>query len=224
MENFIEKIETFFYDGVTISFILRLDRCRAPTKKQQEVLILEDNQIIALYFGRSEQAIVETDRKYGPYCFQIASHILSSPEDGEECVSDTYLTAWKSIPPNRPDRLAPFLGKITRHIALDRWRRRLAQKRGGGEVQLALEELEDCIPGKDSPEEALHRKQFRDGMNRFLGSLPEQERMIFVSRYWYLRSIREISQGTGLSEGSIKTRLFRTRSKLRTFLAEEELL
>ena len=224
MEDFIEIIEKFFYDGVTIFTFLRLDECRALIKKQQEVLILEDSQIIALYFGRLEQAIVETDRKYGPYCFQIASHILSSPEDGEECVSDTYLTAWKSIPPNRPDRLAPFLGKITRHIALDRWRRRLAQKRGGGEVQLALEELEDCIPGKDTPEEALHQKQFREGLNRFLESLPEQERVIFVSRYWYLRSIREISQGTGLSEGSIKTRLSRTRKKLRFYLEQEDLL
>ena len=185
---------------------------------------MEDSQIIALYFQRSEQAIQETDNKYGHYCFQIAKNILSSEEDGEECVSDTYLTAWKTIPPNRPNRLAPFLGKITRHSALDRWRKRLAQKRGGGEVQLALEELEDCITGKDTPEETIQRKQFRDGLNRFLGSLPEQERMIFVSRYWYLRSIREISQGTGLSEGSIKTRLFRTRSKLHTFLQEEDLL
>ena len=185
---------------------------------------MEDNQIIALYFRRSEQAIVETDQKYGPYCFRIASSILSSPEDGEECVSDTYLTAWKSIPPNRPAHLAPFLGKIARHIALDRWRRHFAQKRGGGEVALALEELEDCIPGSDTPEDALRRKEFREGLNRFLASLPEQERMIFVSRYWYLRSIREISQATGQSESSIKTRLFRTRSKLRTFLEKEELL
>lgn len=185
---------------------------------------MEDSQIIALYFTRSEQAIQETDRKYGPYCFQIANGILSNPEDGEECVSDTYMTAWKSIPPNRPARLAPFLGKITRHIALDRWRRRFARKRGGGEVQLALEELEDCVPVKDTPEDALCRKEFREGLNRFLGSLPEQERIIFVSRYWYLRSVREISQKTGLPEGNIKTRLFRTRSKLRTFLSEEELL
>lgn len=185
--------------------------------------MLEDSQIITLYFRRSEQAIQETDNKYGHYCFQIASRILLSPEDGEECVSDTYLTAWNSIPPTRPASLAPYLGKITRHIALDRWRRRFAQKRGGGETALALEELEECLPGKDTPEEALHRKEFRAGLNRFLGSLPEQERVIFVSRYWYLRSIREISEGTGLSEGSIKTRLFRTRSKLRTFLQKEEL-
>ena len=134
------------------------------------------------------------------------------------------MTAWKSIPPNRPLHLAPFLGKITRHIALDRWRKRFSLKRGGGEVALALEELEDCLPGKDSPEAELRRKEFRDGLNRFLGKLPEQERMIFVCRYWYLRSVKEISEKTGLSESNVKTRLFRTRSKLRTFLAEEELL
>ncbi len=185
---------------------------------------MEDSQIVALYFRRSEQAIQETDNKYGHYCFQIANGILSSPEDGEECVSDTYMTVWKSIPPNRPLHLAPFLGKITRHIALDRWRKRFSLKRGGGEVALALEELEDCLPGKDSPEAELRRKEFRDGLNRFLGKLPEQERMIFVCRYWYLRSVKEISEKTGLSESNVKTRLFRTRSKLRTFLAEEELL
>ena len=179
---------------------------------------MEDSQIVTLYFRRSEQAIQETDNKYGHYCFQIASRILSSPEDGEECVSDTYLTAWNSIPPTRPASLAPFLGKITRHIALDRWRRRFAQKRGGGEVALALEELEE------TPEAALNRKEFRDGLNRFLESLPERERVIFVSRYWYLRSIREISEGTGLSEGSIKTQLCRTRKKLRFFLEQEDLL
>ena len=112
---------------------------------------MEDSSIISLYLARSEQAIQETDNKYGRYCFQIAWNILDNRQDGEECVSDTYLTAWKSIPPTRPNSLSAFLGKITRHIALDRWRRRSAEKRGGGEVQLALEELEDCIPGKDTP-------------------------------------------------------------------------
>ena len=185
---------------------------------------MEDEQIVALYFRRSEQAIQETDRKYGHYCFQIANGILSSPEDGEECVSDTYMTAWRSIPPNRPIRLAPFLGKITRHLALDRWRKRFSQKRGGGEVALALEELEDCLPGKDTPEEALHRKEFREGLNRFLETLPERERAFFVSRYWYLRSVGEIAEKTGLSPGSVKTQLCRTRKKLRFFLEKEDLL
>ena len=185
---------------------------------------MEDSQIVALYFRRSEQAIQETDRKFGPYCFQIAWNILDNQQDAEECVSDTYLTAWKSIPPARPNRLSAFLGKITRHIALDRWRRRSAEKRGGGEVTLALEELEDCIPGEDSPEAALHTREFQAAMNRFLEKLPEKERKLFVSRYWYLRSIKEISEKTGLSESYVKTLLFRIRGKLRTFLAEEDLM
>ena len=185
---------------------------------------MEDSNIISLYFARSEQAIQETDNKYGRYCFQIAWNILDNRQDAEESVSDTYLTAWKSIPPTRPNCLSAFLGKITRHIALDRWRRRYAGKRGGGEPELALEELEECIPGEDSPEAALRTREFQAAMNRFLGGLPEKERKIFVSRYWYLRSIREISEKCGLSESDIKTRLFRTRSKLRTFLAEEDLM
>ena len=185
---------------------------------------MEDSNIISLYLARSEQAIQETDNKYGRYCFQIAWNILDNRQDGEECVSDTYLTAWKSIPPTRPNSLSAFLGKITRHIALDRWRRRSAEKRGGGEVQLALEELEDCIPGKDTPEDAFRQKEFRDGMNRFLGSLPERERAFFVSRYWYLRSVGEIAEKTGISPGSVKTQLCRTRKKLRFFLEQEDLL
>lgn len=186
--------------------------------------MVEDSKIIALFFTRSEQAIQETDRKYGNYCFQIAWNILSNQQDAEESVNDTYLTAWKSIPPARPTRLSAFLGKITRHIALDRWRRRYAAKRGGGEPALALEELEDCIAAKDSTEEFLRKEEFRSAMNRFLEGLGVNERKLFVSRYWYLRSIRELSEKTGLSEGSIKTQLFRTRAKLRTFLTEEDLM
>ena len=183
-----------------------------------------DAQIVDLFFARSEQAIQETDRKYGHFCFKIAWSILSNREDAEESVSDSYLAAWNCIPPTRPNQLGAFLAKITRHIALDRWRRRSAEKRGGGEVDVALEELEDCIAGSDTAEGTLQRKELQAALNRFLETLPERERAFFVSRYWYLRSIREISEKTGLSESDIKTRLFRTRGKLRTFLAEVELL
>ena len=185
---------------------------------------MEDGKIIELYFQRDEEAIRQTEAAYGHKLYTLAYRILLSREDAEESVSDTYLTAWKSIPPTRPNCLSAFLGKITRHIALDRWRRRSAGKRGGGEPELALEELEECIPGEDSPEAALRTREFQAAMNRFLGGLPEKERKIFVSRYWYLRSIREISEKCGLSESDIKTRLFRTRGKLRTFLAEEDLM
>lgn len=186
--------------------------------------MMEDVQIVDLFFARSEQAIQETDRKYGHFCFKIAWNILSNHEDAEESVSDTYLAAWKSIPPTRPNQLEAFLAKITRHISLDRWRRRSAGKRGGGETALALDELEECIAGSDTAEGALRKKELQAALNRFLEALPERDRMIFVSRYWYLRSVKEISEKTGLSLSSVKTQLFRTRNKLRFYLEKEDLL
>lgn len=185
---------------------------------------MEDSKIIDLFFARSEQAIQETDRKYGHYCFQIANSILSNQEDAEEAVSDTYWSAWKLIPPTRPNVLSAFLGKITRHISLDLWRKNLAGKRGAGETAVVLEELEECIPSSDSVEEAYRAKELRAALNRFVCSLPEREQKIFVSRYWYLRSVKYISERTGLSESNIRTMLFRIRGKLRTFLEEEDLL
>lgn len=185
---------------------------------------VEDMKIIELYFARSEQAIQETDRKYGHYCFRIANNILENQEDAEEAVSDTYLTVWKSIPPTRPSVLTAFLGKITRHISLDLWRKRFAGKRGAGETAVVLEELEECVAASDSPEDAVRAKELRKALASFVNALPEREQKIFVSRYWYLRSVRYISDRTGLSESNIKTMLFRIRGKLRTFLIEEDLL
>ncbi len=186
--------------------------------------MMEDAQIVDLFFARSEQAIQETDRKYGHFCFKIAWNILSNREDAEESVSDTYLAAWKHIPPTRPRQLSAFLARITRHICLDRWRRRSADKRGGGEACLALDELEECVAGSDTAEGTLRRRELEAALNRFLEGLPEEERVLFVSRYWYLRSVKEISEGTGLSLSSVKTRLFRTRNKLRFYLEKEDLL
>lgn len=185
---------------------------------------MEDAGIIALYWKRSEQAIRETDHKYGRYCFQIAQNILESREDAEEAVSDTYLAAWKSIPPTRPTVLSAFLGKITRHMSLSLWRKRTAGKRGAGETALVLEELEECLASTDSVEEAYETAELRRALDRFVKSLPQKERLVFVSRYWYLRSVKDISERTGLSESNIKTMLFRTRGKLRNFLKEEDLL
>ena len=185
---------------------------------------MDDQNIIALYWARSETAISETAQKYGGYCFSIAKNILTNHEDAEESVNDTYLTAWNVMPPRRPSILATFLGKITRRLAIDRWRYRNAYKRGGGEVTLALDELEECIAGSDTAEGALRKKELQAALNRFLEALPERDRMIFVSRYWYLRSVKEISEKTGLSLSSVKTQLFRTRNKLRFFLEKEDLL
>lgn len=185
---------------------------------------MEDNQIIDLYFARSEQAIQETDNKYGRYCYRISYNILENQEDAEECVSDTYMAAWKSIPPTRPKMFTAFLGKISRHISLDRWRKMSAGKRGGGETALALEELGECIADSNSPEKTLRTKEFRAAMNRFLSDLSATDRILFVSRYWYLRSAQYISEKTGLAEPAVRTRLFRIRAKLRRFLTEEDLL
>ena len=182
---------------------------------------MEDNQIIDLYFARSEQAIQETDTKYGGYCYSIAYHILSNQEDSEESVNDTYLAAWRNIPPHCPSALAAFLGKITRNISLDRWKNRKAQKRGGGEVPIALEELGECIPSGDSPEQTIERRELLHNINAFLGSLSETERKVFVCRYWYLDSSQEIAEQFGFSQGKVISMLHRTRGKLNKYLKKE---
>ena len=181
---------------------------------------MEDSEILDLYFARSEQAIAETDRKFGGYCYAIAYNILTSREDSEECVSDTYLAAWNAIPPRRPGLLAAFLGKLTRHISIDRWRRGHAQKRGGGEMVLALEELQDCAGSQDA-ETALAEKELTRLLNAFLATLPEVERNVFLCRYWYLDSIQTISERAGFTQSKVTSMLHRTRGKLRKKLSEE---
>ena len=185
---------------------------------------MEDSAIVDLYFLRSETAIVETDRKYGKYCFTIANNILANREDSEESVSDTYMAAWKSIPPRRPGVLATYLGKITRRIAIDRWRAKGAEKRGGGEVILALEELEDCIAGNASPEEKVTKKEIGRCINRFLDSLPRQERNVFLLRYWYLHPVADIAERFGWTQSKAASMLHRLREKLRKQLIKEGLL
>lgn len=184
---------------------------------------MDDNKILDLYFARSEQAIAQTDQKYGPYCFSIANHILSNHSDAEESVNDTYYTAWKLIPPQRPQRLSTFLGKLTRNLSIDRWRKNTAGKRGNGETQLILDELEECVAGCESPETDLLRKELAATLNRFLYQLPEKDRSVFLLRYYYANSQMEISKKTGLSSNQIKYILQRTRKNLATILKKEGL-
>lgn len=181
---------------------------------------MEDQNIIALFFDRSEQAIVETDKKYGGLCYSIAYHILDNREDSEECVSDTYLAAWKTIPPRRPSVLSAFLSKMTRHISIDRWRRVNAKKRGGGQMLLALEELGDCV-GSQTMESELTRRELTRILNDFLSSLSETERNVFLCRYWYLDSTETISQATGFSQSKVTSMLHRLRGRLHKRLSEE---
>ena len=185
---------------------------------------MEDAQIVELYFARSEQAIVETDTKYGGYCYSIAYNILVNAEDAEESVSDTYLVAWRAMPPRRPAILATFLGKITRHLSIDRWRSRSAYKRGGGEMPLALEELGECVARGESPEQAVQRKALATAVNRFLAALPGTERSVFLCRYWYFDSLADTAEHFGFTEGKVKSMLHRTRKKLRAQLEKEGLL
>ena len=185
---------------------------------------MDDSEIIELYFQRSEEAVTQTASKYGKYCYQIAYHILSSREDSEESVNDTYLAAWNTMPPRRPTILSAFLGKLTRYISLDRWKKRSAQKRGGGQVALSLEELEECISGGDDPEKEVDRKELLRYLNRFLDALPETQRKVFVCRYWYLESIPEIAARFGFSESKVTAMLHRLREKLRARLQLEGLL
>lgn len=182
---------------------------------------MEDIQIVDLYFARNEQAIAETDHKYGKYLFAIANNILFDRSDAEEAVNDTYMGAWNSIPPHRPHRLSTYLGKITRRSSLEKWKTAHAQKRGGGEVPLALDELSDCIPGSDSPQAQIEMKELTSRINRFLKSLPEPEQRVFVARYWYLQPVKSIARDLGFSESKVKSMLSRTRGKLRNCLEKE---
>ena len=181
---------------------------------------MDDNVILDLYWERSENAIAETAKKYGAYCYTIANNILSNQQDSEESVNDTYLAAWNTIPPRRPSFLKAFLAKMTRHISIDRWRKRSAKKRGGGEIFLALEELEDCVDSS-STETEYEKKELSRVLNQFLSSLPETERNVFLCRYWYLDSIQTISEVSGFSQSKVTSMIHRLRGKLRKKLSEE---
>ncbi|MBQ8497656.1 MAG: sigma-70 family RNA polymerase sigma factor [Clostridia bacterium] len=182
---------------------------------------MNDQEIIALYFARSEKAIAKTAEKYGKYCYTVAHHILKNHEDSEECVNDTYLKTWDRIPPERPLHFCAYLGKITRNLALGLYEKYTAEKRGGGETALVLEELAECIASDDTVEKAIAEKEMADILNRFLAELPMQTRKIFMRRYWYLSSLKEIARDFHMSEGNVRIILFRTRKKLQKILERE---
>lgn len=180
-----------------------------------------DRDIVDLFWKRSEEAIRQTQLKYEKYCVSIARKILPLPEDAQECVNDTYLAAWDAMPPHRPKILSTFLGKLTRRIAIDRWRHLSAQKRGGDTVTLALEELGDCIAADSDPQKQVEAKELGQIISRFLKEQEDLDRIVFVRRYFSLCSIEEISKEFGVSESNTKTMLFRTRKKLREYLEKE---
>lgn len=182
---------------------------------------MDDKQIIELYQKREEAAISETANKYGKYCYYIAYRILYNEEDSEECVNDTYLRTWEAIPPQYPEKLSAFLGKITRNLALNRYKYYLREKRGNGKSTVVIDELNECIPTSSNTEEAVEERLLVELLNQFLYALPIQKRNIFLRRYWYLSSIQEIAKDYGFSESKVKMILLRTRNKLKEVLEKE---
>lgn len=182
---------------------------------------MDDNQIITLFLARDEQAIEAAQREYGAYCAAIAQNILDDRGAAEECVNDTWLKCWQSIPPQRPKSLKSFAGRIARNLALSLRRAENAQKRGGGQVQLALDELSEVVSGGDTPEGALDRQAFRAALDGFLADLPERNRKLFLRRYWYLDSVEALARRFSMSRTQVTTTLHRLRQRLRVHLQQE---
>lgn len=180
---------------------------------------MTDRDIVELFYARDEQAIAVAQEQYGGYCHAVAIRILNSEEDTAECVNDALLKAWDSIPPHRPDCLKTYLAKLTRNTAVDRYRTHHADKRGGGETALVIEELQECLPS--SEESVIDRVALKDLLERFLTSLSATERRVFLRRYWYARSIKDIAREGGMTENNVKVTLHRSRRKLTTYLKKE---
>ena len=180
---------------------------------------MNDHQIIDLYWARDEAAILETDKKYGRYCYAIAYNILYSNEDAEECVSDTYGKAWQSIPPHKPNKFSAFLGKITRNLALNRFAYDHAAKRNAPGIAVLAEAQEGM--GIQTEDHFTDEVALKDVINRFMDALPQETRIVFLRRYWYFCTIEEIAKNCKLPQGTVKSILARTRKKFREFLTKE---
>ncbi len=181
---------------------------------------MEDREIIDLYWARDEAAIRETDLKYGRLCTCIAGNILSNKEDCEECVNDTYFAVWNAIPDKRPNKFLAYIGKITRNLALKKYEYAAAAKRNPSAVT-SLEELGDCVSGRDSVESEVENRRIESAIDDFLWQQDERKRNIFIRRYWYFESIEGICQRTGFSQSKVKSMLFEMRRKLRVYLEGE---
>lgn len=181
---------------------------------------MEDRIIVDLFWQRSPEAIPEAQRRYGSYCAQVATNILGSPEDAEECVNDALWAAWNAIPPHRPGLLRTFLGKLTRNLALNRRKKALAGKRGSGQVPLILDELQEVVSGRSAVEDALAQKELTRAIDSWLDSLEEHKRILFVRRYWYCESLEDLAARAGKRTNSIAVTLHRLRESLRCYLTE----
>lgn len=182
---------------------------------------MNDEDIIGLYFDRSESAISETSAKYGSYCRYIANSILHNRDDADECVNDAFLKAWNSVPPKRPNNFRAFIGMITRSLAINRLEKNQSAKRGNGEVDLILSELDECIPSGSDVEEGYNEKVLSAYISSFLETQTEINRIVFVRRYWYASPVAEIANQLGISESRVKSILFRQRRRLRSSLEKK---
>lgn len=182
---------------------------------------MEDGQIVELYRQRNADAIAETANKYGAYCFAIAENILHNAEDAEECVNDTWLHAWNADPPRHPGALRMFLAKITRNLSFDRFHARNAEKRGGGEITLVLDELAECLADGTSVEAQCEERELEQCIRCFVRSLPERDGNVFVRRYFFTEPVSAIAGRYGLTENHVMVILSRARKKLRLVLIKE---
>lgn len=183
---------------------------------------MQDDQIVRLYWQRDETAIRETEHKYGRYLYKIASNILLNHEDSQESVNDTYLKAWNAIPPSAPVRLSIFLGRITRQLSIDRYRTSSRLKRGGTGYAASLTELEECIPDGDTTREGVDLRLLAGAVSEYLRTLPVAAQRVFIGRYYYMDSIREIASWSGMSESKVKSILYRARNGLKSYLEKED--
>ncbi len=181
---------------------------------------MDDKQIIDLYFARDEQAIAETEQKYGRFCWRIAMNVLGVWEDAEECVSDTYLSAWKQIPPTVPQSLKAFLGRIVRNLSISRFRAMRAKKRYNG-MEVLLSELGDCVPSDQHVEQIAEAKEFSGYISEWLDSLPEEDCMLFVRRYWFGDAVQELAEKCGITAAQMAQRMLRLRKGLRAALEQK---
>ena len=181
---------------------------------------MDDLTIVELYHRRDEQAIAESDKKYGALCHSIALRLLMFREDAEECVNDTWHAAWNRMPPDRPSVLGAFFGRITRNLSISRWRRSHAKKRYDG-MEILLSELEDCVPAPRTLEEDFDRQRLAQSISAWLDRLAEEERRLFIRRYWYGDAVKELAAERGETAGALSQRLLRLRRRLRAFLESE---
>lgn len=181
---------------------------------------MDDNGIIRLYWERNDRAISITSEKYGSYCKSIARNILNNEEDAEECVNDTYLNAWNSMPEHWPEQLATFLGKITRNLSFNKYKHNHAEKRGGGEITLVLDELEDCVSDNENVGQSIDRQELAKAISSFVRGLSTRKRNIFIRRYWYADPVSKIAADYGMTQGSVSKALERTRKQLKSYLTE----